>query len=421
MGLPGRQLSAADGQSEVDDKPGATAGNRQDAGEEEGRTDSLAVPPGTDVIPHLHGQIVPGRNYVYAAGFQLVWNEMWDRFVQDPPVLDPASEMAEMLNRRDIESADLDPQCYLVSCGYLHEGIIAKTRKKMAEKFPHAMFPFSDRTWDPGDPPRIYVYAHVEKTLAFQDPFERGDHGSFSYVPDGKSEPVKCPVESFFSYYSDQVKVLYYQFDRNVRRKQGEEFIVELQTKSPDDELLLARIAPQATMAETIAEVGRLRQEMAEKRKQLRADIERLGGADRGAHKKLTSRERLALEEREFYLNERLNYSSTTDYIIVPVIDFGICREFPELTGRTVVNHRGEAGAASVVSAMQVIRFKLDEKGVVFTEDVEMEEEECFEPRHFDFTGPFLLLLNERKSGKPVVAAWFGNHELLMPRHPSGR
>lgn len=39
MGLPGRQLSAADGQSEVDDKPGATAGNRQDAGEEEGRTE----------------------------------------------------------------------------------------------------------------------------------------------------------------------------------------------------------------------------------------------------------------------------------------------------------------------------------------------------------------------------------------------
>ena len=30
-----------------------------------------------------------------------------------------------------------------------------------------------------------------------------------------------------------------------------------------------------------------------------------------------------------------------------------------------------------------------------------------------DFSRPFLLLLNERKSGKTVFAAWIGNAELL--------
>jgi hypothetical protein len=162
----------------------------------------------------------------------------------------------------------------------------------------------------------------------------------------------------------------------------------------------------------TIEEVARLRREMPVDREKAQEEMKRLNSLPKEAYRRVPYRELQQVQQRVFDSNSKI--VSSYDTLTVPVIDFKLCREYSELAGRTVVNHRGEAGAATITRASQTLRFRLDEKGLKLEDDSEMEEEENgVAGRDLDFTRPFLLLLNERKSGKTVFAAWIGNAELL--------
>jgi hypothetical protein len=378
-----------------------------------------APPPGTDVVPHLHAPIVPGRNVIYSAGFQLVWNAMWDRFTKEAPKLDPVSDLAPLLNLRGIEEGDLSPGSVSVNCGYVHEGVVERIQREMAERFPGSRFRLEGPTPDEGGPPRIVVHAHLEKTLAFEKPFVPVSRADFHFVPENWSaaridttairgfgfEAVEHPASS-------QVEILHFSrpaagdWSRN-------RFVIELKTRSADTELLLARLPPGPTVQATIEEVARLRREMPVDREKAQKEMKRLNSLPKEAYERIPYRELQQVQQGIFDSNPKI--VSSYDTLTVPVIDFKLCREYSELAGRKVVNHRGEAGAATITRASQTLRFRLDEKGLKLEDDSEGEEEEenGVAGRHLDFTRPFLLLLNERKSGKTVFAAWIGNAELL--------
>ncbi|HEY5313758.1 MAG TPA: hypothetical protein VIK18_14620, partial [Pirellulales bacterium] len=40
--------------------------------------------PRTDILPHCDGPIVPGRNYVYCATFQLAWDKLREQVDSKP-------------------------------------------------------------------------------------------------------------------------------------------------------------------------------------------------------------------------------------------------------------------------------------------------------------------------------------------------
>lgn len=176
-----------------------------------------APPPGTDVVPHLHAPIMPGRNVIYSAGFQLVWNTMWDRFTKQAPKLEPASDLAASLNLRGIEEADISPESVFITCGYVHEDVVERVRREMSARFPGSRYPISDPTPDEGGPPRILIHAQLEKTLAFENRFMPVPKAVFRFIPEDWSaasvsmasiccfglEPVPHPA-------SEQVKIHYF-------------------------------------------------------------------------------------------------------------------------------------------------------------------------------------------------------------------
>ena len=377
-----------------------------------------APPPGTDVVPHLHAPIVPGRNVIYSAGFQLMWNAMWDRFTKEAPKLDPVSDLAPLLNLRGIEEADLSPGSVSVTCGYVHEGVIERIQREMAERFPASRFRLEGPTPDEGGPPRIVIHAHLEETLAFEKPFVPVFRADFHFVPENwsaariETTPVRgFGLEAVEHPASGQVEILHFSrpADDDWSRNR---FVIELKTRSADTELLLARLPPGPTMHATIKEVARLRREMPVDREKAQEEMKRLNSLPKEAYRRVPYRELQQVQQRVFDSNPKI--VSSYDTLTVPVIDFKLCREYSELAGRTVVNHRGEAGAATITRASQTLRFRLDEKGLKLEDDSEMEEEENgVAGRDLDFTRPFLLLLNERKSGKTVFAAWIGNAKLL--------
>ena len=123
----------------------------------------------TDVLPHTEGSITPGRNYVYCATFQLAWNELQDDFIKAPIELEGMPAMAKFLNRRSFRRSDLSAKSYLAMAGTVKDGIIERIRQAMRDKFPPSNMTVPDARTDTA----IFVYAYLEKSLAFREAFDR--------------------------------------------------------------------------------------------------------------------------------------------------------------------------------------------------------------------------------------------------------
>jgi hypothetical protein len=164
----------------------------------------------------------------------------------------------------------------------------------------------------------------------------------------------------------EQVTVLSYTSD--------DEFVLQLNSTSTDDELILAKIPPKETLAETIAD-ARQRSER--------------GGVEE-------YKQALQLEES----------------LIIPVVSLNVHRKYTELIDRHLKNE----GLTDlyVTEASQGIRFRLDETGAKLSSEAEFAvSAELDQPRRFVFDKPFLLYLKEKHSRTPYFAVWIGTAEVL--------
>jgi hypothetical protein len=76
-----------------------------------------------------------------------------------------------------------------------------------------------------------------------------------------------------------------------------------------------------------------------------------------------------------------------------------------------------------ILSATQMVKFQLDESGVVLDSATFVvlgdPPPESPKPRQFVFDRPFLVLLQERHATAPYLALWIANSELLVPFDPA--
>ena len=170
-----------------------------------------------------------------------------------------------------------------------------------------------------------------------------------------------------------QVLVLDYQTEND--------FVIELKTRCTKHQLLLAKVPPRETLQDTVTKVR-----------------------DRCKKAQPTS-----MREEED--------------LRVPVLDFDILRDYRELCGRAILNDGSRARGGGLVTALQSIRFRLDETGAVLQSESILDR--CIPPRRLVFDGPFLILLMRANAQRPYFALWVGNAELLVPAKkapaPKGR
>jgi hypothetical protein len=178
----------------------------------------------------------------------------------------------------------------------------------------------------------------------------------------------------------DQVFVRDYISDQN--------FIVELATNSRQrDRLILARVEPQQTLADTWERVA------------------------------------ARIESPAIIHNRR--HLMSNEVLQVPVLALRLRREYDELYDGLVQSCEFTDGLPlRIESARQEIRFRLDERGaelfsfadiVVITLDGD--DEPRIKPRQFIFNRPFLLAMCEGES-EPYFLAWIATAEVMEQHSP---
>jgi hypothetical protein len=324
----------------------------------------------TDVSAVLETPIQSGRNVLWCGAFELAWNEACKLAGGTLQFQPPVPPLATILNRQDFDSTDVDSNSYVAAAGYVRDGIVQRIQQLLLQKFHGTAHPHlaTDESSFPR-PNDIVAYCYLYQNLLFPTPFEQLDepldfdgHETTSFGM-GYGKPGHNEMAA-------GVSILDYRGEND--------FLIELKTKSPGEHVILAKIAPGATLADTIAAVQR--------RMKTAAPI----AAD------------------------------PHDVLEIPKMNFDISRNYDELCGvHLLPTAPGMPSDAAIVSAQQDTRFLMDEKGVQLRSEVNMSAgcsaNVTLPPQHvMIFDRPFLLMLTHDDAHLPYFALWIGNADLLV-------
>ena len=314
----------------------------------------------TIVIPHLDAKIEPGKNILWCNTFQLAWNELCE-LTGGPITMESAPPMVDILNKRTASKEDLDEASYVAMAGLAREGIYDKIRKQLGEKFkgqasPELLESLPTMDWI------AVAYAYIFKALPFEWAFTRfySNLRFDGYCVDsfGICQFMEDEVNI-----ASQVLILDYlnSFD----------FVIELKTRAKDDRLILAKVPPLTSLAETV--------KMVEQRMAKATPMKMLKFGD----------------------------------LYVPVLNFDILREYSELYNHRIRTSEKRIDGLPIGYAAQSVRFRLDETGAILISESLIPVPAAGKKLIFD--KPFLILLKRSEEKNPYFALWVGNAELLIP------
>jgi len=324
---------------------------------------------GTIVTPHLQQKIIPGKNILWCATFQLAWNELRD-MAKGPVTLVPYAPDTKILNNSKMSKSDIDSSAYIAKAGFIEDGIVQQIQNELEQKF-HGHI-HSDFLKDGSQREGIVAYANLYKSLPFWHPFDRANDTGLAFLGE--------PVQSFGIPEKD-VKTLEYApmvdqviiIDENNK----DDFIIELETKDYTNQLILAKVPPLSTLEETIKMV-------------------------QARYVKCTHEENVKMLG-----------------LHIPVIDFDILKHYDTLTKHTIRALDKRVNGQVLGIAEQSVQFCLDERGAKikseFMGGVGMRG--MGKTRYIDllFDKPFLILIKRKDSKYPYFALWVSNSELFFP------
>jgi hypothetical protein len=325
----------------------------------------------TQLAAHPDTPLAENKNVLWCGTLQLAWNKAIDlvgeklKFANQPPVVD-------LLNREDFTGADLAPGSYVAMADFERNHVEDEIRAALEMTFHGAASPELIPPIPPHPGPDDFLaYAYLYKNLAFADPFADNDpltFGAQQVANFGFTKNLdRIPGDVF-----DQVSIYDYQSEND--------FIIKLKTKSPDDELILAKITPGPTLQETITQTLK----------------------------------RISQTKPESVNKER-------DQLAIPKLNFDLRGDFPELEGLILEpSPSAHVGKLKTTKVQQLVRFQLNEKGAVLKSEatISMTLSAAFPqpPSHIMiFDQPFLILMKQANSDQPYFALWVGNASLLVP------
>jgi hypothetical protein len=309
--------------------------------------------------------IEPGKNILYCSTFQLAWNMMQDSIIKEDILLEGDPEIARMLNKQLSRASDISEDCYVAMVGFLTQEFLDRVNRKLKEKFgdqapPEVVEPISPTI------PQFFAYAYLFKNLEFEHIFRVS---TYPIVFNSGNDTTKLNAFEVNSQEQrDQVTVLDYNDDSD--------FIISLRSKSPDDEIILAKIPAQATLLAAIQSV----------------------------QDRITQSSPSKVEDDEL--------------VKIPKCDFNVTHDYDELIGKGLLNPGW--GEWFISKAVQWTRFRLNEKGIVLKSEAKLigmgfrAQDSHRKPRQFILDRPFLICLREKDGRYPYFAMWIDNPELLL-------
>ena len=328
----------------------------------------------TVIVPTLDTPMPEGKNVIWCASFQLAWNEFKDDVIGEPVKMAGAQDIADRLNTSTITTAVLEPGDYYAKAGFVEDGIMATIERDMAARFPDVPKP----DLQINEISVAVAYAYLQVSIEFSQMFyENNDEFLFRGVPVtsfGIRETDKKPDDPA----RRQVFVLYSSEKEGEPWSDENEFVLNLSLGTGPYEIILARIEPKGTLAETLAELER------------------------------------KVDSRTSFFYYRLDEQAV---LLVPNLHWRIEHHFEEIEGADKpLQNRGHEGCWLGL-AWQMIEFKLDRAGATLKSEAKIREENGGRPRRFVFDKPFLILMRKRslseKENPPFFVMWVDNPELL--------
>ncbi|MES2790175.1 MAG: DUF1559 domain-containing protein [Planctomycetota bacterium] len=331
--------------------------------------------PGSTVFPYLGAKIEGPKNVVYCATFQIAWDQLRD-VVKADPQFDSKSEFVDELNASRFPLQDLDPTSYVATGGRMDDHTLGLLDGVLKQKFPkHERLPLNAPT------DGFIAYCYLLKQLSFRVNFERFGVPMVFHTGEQTEKVEAFGIDSLgdvghrLEEILEQVEILDHVSDSD--------FILQLKTRDRLDEMILAKIPPGKNLRETLATV--------EKRI--------VTPAANGFRKKLGG----------------------GDKLMIPVLQMSVKRDYPELTGQAIEN--GDAKGNRLIQAVQIIKFRLDETGVIIESEAAIIGEnghsgverdyDSSKPRQLIFDRPFLLVFRETKAKAPYLVVWVAHQELM--------
>lgn len=320
---------------------------------------------GTEVSPVLDTALTGGKNLIWCATFQIVWDQGHEQ-TRGTLQSDTQSDLINKLNQSRFDLRNLSADSYVVGAGTARD-VPQFLEQLRSRKIGGQLSPRLLETQGNG----FFLYAALSKQLPFAVKFDRfEDQLTF------KSSQKSDPVASFgiLSNTADDRRIG--QFERQVKvlnHVSDEDFIVRLDTRLGKDEIYLAKIPPGQTLATT------------------------LQAAQTQIAKPVTNGFRSTI--------------GRGDRLLIPVLELSIAKDF-DLSNQ-------------FIQASQTIQFRLDETGAILESeallmvaDFEPSEYDPEKPRKLIFDRPFLIWMQERNASAPYLVAWVANSEWMVPCGP---
>ena len=318
----------------------------------------------------------PARNTIWSGSIKLAWDALGDA-MGGPLSSSGADPAAEILATTAFDDGDVDPASVVVRAGPATPALVRSVGRALRERGSPADPAFEQAVADAPEG-ALFAYAEIYKNLGFETRFD--DLASAPLPFQGVAEQEPTLVDAFgigyFSWQNANHKKLHdiVQFHETEDRS---EYCVVLEPKDALDRIVLARVAPAAT----------------------------LGGTWDRAQALISSAEAMPLSEG--------------DRFVAPEVDFDLEHRFVALEGLMV---RSSTGAeAPLQNVQQRLRLKLDEAGMVMRSRTFMGAASAAvsnKPRELVFDRPFLLAAFEEGSQSPYLLAWIAHPELLTPVAP---
>lgn len=329
-------------------------------------TEEILKEDGIKVVPTVLDGIV--GNAAYCPTFQIVWNELADKYVDGKEVvfLNDKVKMADNLNEKTFTKEDISEEYYYVKVGKQILSVKKEIEDSIKDKFNETseildMVEWVDDTkLESTDDINSFVfYTMLKRNFEFNKPFDILDeNGIFKNYMNVKYFGINDKSDSALR---RQVDVLFYNNESD--------FAAKLKTKDNDEVIVLRVDDDKYTNFEDVYSYLE---------KQTK---------DYDGEKKFTA----------------------DDYLKVPNLKFNVVKKYEELKNKPFLDKDNNTQVIS--EAIQTIEFELDNKGgklkseaLIAVKNAAFIEEEPVTKRYFHLTNDFYVFLKEEGKDKPYFA-----------------
>ncbi len=331
----------------------------------------------TQVVPTLDTPTEKGRNVIWCSSFAAAWQALAEEVFKGQIAVDGDAELTARLSQAGDPRPHLPPGGFYTAAGWVEDGVLERIRREFTKAFPAEPAPtFADLPRDSG-----VAYAYLQASVKFPLPYFQNRKPLVFTDSQGRTTPVSSfGIRKEDDYAYDQLRrqtqVL---FSKGHALLGDLEFAVDLCATSAPSQIIVARIAPEPTLAAAVAhfeqELGKAADE--------RAKASRQGVAAEGI--------------------------GPNDVLLVPEFFWRLSHRFAELEGKTLTSTSGVS--LPLVLAQQDIVFRLDRSGAELKSESKATVSPA--PTHFVCDRPFLVCMRKRGDAVPYFVMWVDNAELL--------